>query len=176
MASGSEKKKKRADKATKEPHRRADSFVEFLPELNSESDRGRALIACSYMDDLLKKALLAYFVNQEIGPKLVQGFSAPLGTFSTRTTAAYALGLISEKEFKEINTLREIRNKFAHQVQVSFDDQSISDLCKNLTMTAKEATNAKGRYTSAAVSLILTLSNRPKHISRRRGQPEEWPY
>src|SRR5947208_1359141 len=109
------------------PHLR--DFLRFLPELNKESARGCVLISCSYLDDLMRETLLAFFVEGETGKRLVEGFNAPLGTFSTRSSAAFALGLISERELKELTILRRIRNRFAHHVHASFEMQEIRDLC-----------------------------------------------
>jgi mannitol operon repressor len=159
------------------PHLR--EFFGFLPELNKESDRGRVLISCSYLDDLMRRILLAFVIDRDSSQRLVEGFNAPLGTFSTRTAAAYALGLITEREFKECDTLRRIRNRFAHDMRASFDAQDIGDLCRNLTMAAQDydavVVDMRGRYTTAAVALILGLTNRPVYVARKRRQPEDWP-
>jgi mannitol operon repressor len=156
-------------------------FFGFLPELNKESDRGRVLISCSYLDELLRQTLLAFFIEDDNSNRLVEGFNAPLGTFSTRISAAFALGLISEREFKECNTLRRVRNRFAHNVQASFDIQEIRDLCQNLTYAAPDygdapPIDARGRYTTAAVALILNLTNRPHYVSKHRQAFRDWPY
>ena len=160
-------------------HPHLKEFVGFLPELNKESDRGRVLITCSYLDDLMRRILLAFLIDRDSSLRLVEGFNAPLGTFSTRTTTAFALGLITEREFKECDTLRRVRNRFAHDMQASFDAQDISDLCRNLTMSAQDydavVVDVRGRYTTAAVALILGLVNRPVYVARTRRQPEDWP-
>lgn len=155
-------------------------FLEFLPELNKESDRGQALISCSYLDELLRQTLLAFFIEDDNSNRLVEGFNAPLGTFSTRLSAAFALGLISEREFKECNTLRRIRNRFAHHVQASFDMQEIRDLCQNLTYAAQDygtvTVDIRSRYSTAAIALILNLTNRPHYVSKKRRAFQDWPY
>ncbi len=160
-------------------HPHLKEFLGFLPELNRESDRGRVLITCSYLDDLMRRILLAFVVDKDSSQRLVEGFNAPLGTFSTRTTAAFALGLITEREFKECDTLRRVRNRFAHEMQASFDSQDVSDLCRNLTMAAQDydavVVDVRGRYTTAAVALILKLVNRPVYVARKRRHLEEWP-
>jgi mannitol operon repressor len=160
-------------------HPHLGEFFDFLPELNKESDRGRVLISCSYLDELMRRILLAFVIDRDSSPRLFDGFNAPLGTFSTRTAAAYALGLITEREFNECETLRRIRNRFAHDVHASFDTQDIRDLCHNLTKAAQNydavVVDARGRYTTAAVALILSLTNRPAYVSRKRRQPEDWP-
>jgi mannitol operon repressor len=89
------------DPADREPldvcHPHLKDFFGFLPELNKESDRGRALIACSYLDELMRRILLAFLIERDGTKRLVEGFNAPLGTLSTRTAATYAVGLISER-------------------------------------------------------------------------------
>jgi hypothetical protein len=160
-------------------HPHLKDFLGFLPELNKESDRGRVLIACSYLDELMRRILLAFLIERDGTKRLVEGFNAPLGTLSTRTAAAYAMGLLSEREFKECETLRRIRNRFAHDVHASFDAQDIRDLAHTLTMAAQGyddvVVDARGRYTTAAVALIMHLTNRPAYVSRKRRQAEDWP-
>ena len=166
-------------KSVEEAHPHLKEFFGFLPDLNKESDRGCVLIACSFLDELMRRIVLAFLIDRDDTGRLVDGFNAPLGTLSTRVAAAYGLGLISEREFKECETLRRIRNRFAHDVHASFNSQDIRDLAHNLTMSAKDydavLVDARGRYTTAAVALILNLTNRPVYVSRKRLQPEHWP-
>ena len=172
------------DPAERQPlevtHPHLAEFSAFLPELNKESDRGLVMIAMSFVDELMRRTLLAFLLEGDTSSSLVEGFNAPLGSLATRCAAAFALGLISERELKEADTLRKIRNQFAHHVHVSFENQSIGNLCKNLTMAAEEygsvTVGARGRFTTAAVALILHLTNRPHYVSRQRRQFSEWPY
>lgn len=160
-------------------HPHLGEFFGFLPELNKESDRGRVLISCGYLDELMRRILMSFVIDRDSSQRLVEGFNAPLGTFITRTAAAYALGLISETEFKDCETLRRIRNRFANDIHASFDTQDICDLSHNLTMAAQNydtvIVDARARYTTAAVALILNLTNRPIYVARKRRQLEEWP-
>src|SRR5689334_4375929 len=107
-------------------------FVDFIEELNDESERGTALIANAMIDDLLLQCIRAFLIQHKLTDRLLKGFNAPLGTYSARTVAAFSMGLISEDELREITTLREIRNVFAHNVHCTFTQQNISDLCANL--------------------------------------------
>jgi len=107
-------------------------FFAFLKELNRESERGAALIAASMIDDLLRRCLLAFFINHKAALKLLDGFNAPLGTLAARTRAAVCVGLLSESEYKECETIRAIRNKFAHNIHVRFSDKEIATLCSGL--------------------------------------------
>jgi hypothetical protein len=160
------------------PH--LEEFAAFLPALNRESDRGMALIATSFVDELLKRTLQAFHVDHPRSLKLVDGFGAPLGDMATRTTACFALGLISETEADEADRLRKIRNRFAHDIHVAFDDQKITAMCGNLVMAAQDygdvVVGARGRFATSATGLILNLTNRPHYVSRQRRKFTAWPY
>ncbi len=51
------------------PHLKA--FAGLLPELNRESDRGCVMVACSYLDELLRQMLLAFLVEAPTSMDLV---------------------------------------------------------------------------------------------------------
>jgi hypothetical protein len=160
-------------------HPHLKDFAAFLPELNKESDKGMVLIATSFVDKLLKRIVLVFLVEGKPGLSLVDGFNAPLGTFSSRTAAAVALGLIPDREYKECDILRKIRNQFAHHVHISFEDNGIRDQCRNLTMAAQDydevVVDARGRFSTSAVCLILNLTNRPHYVAKSRRSFSGWP-
>lgn len=161
-------------------HPHLQGFMSFLPELNKESDRGAFLVSCSYLDELLGNILVAFLIERKGSTALVEGFNAPLGTFSTRASAAVALGLITAEEFQECETLRRIRNRFAHDIHASFAMPAIRDLGKNLTYSAKPydevKVDARGECVSAAVGLIMDLTNRPAYVEKHRRKEQHWPY
>lgn len=160
------------------PHLRP--FLAFMSELSKETDRGAALIATSYIDDMLRQTIAAFLIDSPASALLLEGFNAPLGTFSTRIAASAALGLISEREANEANKLRKIRNLFAHHVHVSFDDQNVRDLCRNLEMAAQDhgdvIVDSRGRFSTSAVAVIMNLTNRPHYVRQERLQPRAWKY
>lgn len=159
-------------------HPHLNDLITFLPELNKESDRGMALIATSFIDELLHRTIEAFLIKGHWAKALLEGFNAPLGSFSTRITAAAALGLISELEAKEANLLRKIRNMFAHEVHVSFRDQKVEALCGNLELSAKDygdvIVGARGQFSTAAVALIINLTNRPHYVGLQRLPCRDW--
>lgn len=155
-------------------------FRKFLESLNSESDRGTVLISTAMLDDLLQRVITSFLLDHPDTVKLIDGFNAPLGTLSSRCLAAHAMGLISSREYSELGIMRKIRNRFAHDIHVSFDDQQMKDLCRNLAYKAEDygdvVMSAKGQFTTAATALILNLTNRPHYVSLKRLAPHEWPY
>ena len=155
-------------------------FGKFLDGLNRESARGAVLISLAMIDDLLQRTIASFLLEGVDADKLLEDFNAPLGSVSSRALAARALGLISVSEYTEINTIRKVRNRFAHDIHVSFEDQQIKDFCRSLTYKAHDyegvIVSPHGQFTSAATSLILNLTNRPQYVSHRRLAEQEWPY
>jgi mannitol operon repressor len=92
----------------------AEDLAKFVEELKRESDRGLALVAAALIDDKLGEALRSFFCEGPSAAKLLDDSNAALGTFSSRSEACFALGLIDSYECAEIALLRKVRNEFAH--------------------------------------------------------------
>jgi mannitol operon repressor len=153
-------------------------FKRFLDASNKESERGLALICGAMIDDLLERSILAFLIDHEETKRLLRGFNAPLETLAARALGAFALGLMSEREYHECEKLRKIRNVFAHNVHALFTDQNVRDLCANLEFSAKDfgdvVVGARGQYATSATWLILSLTNRPIFVSERRLSYRSW--
>lgn len=164
--------------------RRTDTEIEqlakFFASFNKESDRGAALVAASMLDDHLEKILTAFFVESSAARELISGFNAPLGTFSSRASAAAALGLIQENEFKEITIVRKIRNEFGHGWEpLTFESESVAALTRKLPWLGPaelEATSKnRGRFNFAIVALLTDLLWRVRLVSSERRTSKTWP-
>ena len=105
-----------------------------LKELISETDRGSAIVAGAILDDLLGQLLASYLV--ENGDASGQLFSsdtnAPLSSFGSRLTATYVVGLIQKHEREALRIVKRIRNRFAHDLDLNFADNSIQSQCERL--------------------------------------------
>lgn len=161
-----------------ETHPHLTSFVDFLHDFNKETERGAALAAAAMIDDQLGRIIEAFMIPNKGSQALVSGFNAPLGSFASRIEAAFGLGLISETEYRECGLIRKVRNEFAHQIKVSFATEKVVRLCGQLQLSAKDygdvRVETRGQFTTAAVALILNLTNRPHYVGQRRLQPVEW--
>ena len=146
-------------------------FVPFLDDLNKETPRGAVLVAAAYLEQQLGEIVASFLVEGRPAKSLLGGF-APLGTFAARAAAAEALGLISADEFGDLQRIRKVRNEFAHNHRATFSDPGIARLCSALTHSAKDhgdvVVDARGQFTTAAVSLILNFINRPYYVSKKR--------
>lgn len=116
-----------------------DDWNKFFEELQNESPRAAVIIAGAFLDAQLRDLLSNFLVDDS---KVVDEFlgsdknpDRPLSSFSSRIKAAYCLGLISKDIYQDLNTVRTIRNRFAHKMHgYTFDDPEIVKLCNSLKL------------------------------------------
>lgn len=151
---------------------------EFREALESESERGSVLVACSWLDHLLEEMLSAWFPNKKAGKKLTEGFNSPLGTFSARVNSCYAIGLIAESEYRQLELLRKIRNEFAHSFShMSFENKRVEDRVRTLPSHGRRPElNIRGRFESAVDVLVMNLRYRTDVWSKEPPRPMEIPW
>lgn len=101
--------------------------------LDSLDERGLILSLSAFSEDSLGVILSNFMLDNKVSKQLLEGFNSPLGTFSSRIKACYSLGLITEKQYSDLEILRKIRNKFSHTWEkVSFSDKDISQQISKL--------------------------------------------
>jgi mannitol operon repressor len=157
-----------------ETHPHLKEFTEFLAEFNKETERGAALAAAAFLDDLLGRIIFNFLIPNDSGHSLVDGFNAPFGTLSARIAACHAMGLISEDEFREAEIVRKVRNEFAHKVKMSFENDRVRSLCANMKFSVPGEKSARWQFTSASVVLVMNLTNRPHYVAQRPLKYGEW--
>lgn len=170
-----------ADDPRSWPHLKA--FFPYLELLQTESDRGKVLISCGFLEEQLKQVLLAFMIDDQVADSLLEGANAPLGTFSSRIASTYSLGLISEDEHHDLNHIRRIRNDFAHDISTTFQTQSVVDRCRQLRLKAHDyfsetmgqvTVDPPGQFQTSAVSLIMNLTNRAHYVAQARRSYGNW--
>jgi mannitol operon repressor len=139
------------------------------------------LTAVAMLDDLLGRVLQSFLIDNEGTKALMEGPFAPIGTLAAKAAAAYAMGLISADEKREIDTLRKIRNVFAHEVHVSFSSEKVAKLCVKLMFCAEATGNiavdsSRGQFSTSSAFMILSLTNRPHYVRERRLTYQKWKY
>jgi len=135
-----------------------DQLEDILDVFQSESDRACAVLGASYLEYLLAKAIIKAMPHgEEISQGFFYGPLAPLGTFWSRIEAAYGLGLISNEIRSDLHTIRDLRNDFAHELEIhSFEQNNhIRDLKRNL----KIGTSFAQRYKEPHRSNLLSPRN-----------------
>jgi len=152
----------------------------FLASFNEESDRGASLVAASMLDDRLAQVLSAFFIESSAATDLISGFNAPLGTFSSRASAAAALGLIEENEFREITLIRKIRNEFGHGWEpLTFESENVAVHARKLPWLGptelEETSDNRARFNFAVAILLTDLIWRVRLVSSERRTSKKWP-
>lgn len=111
-------------------HKTTDTWIHNLEILqeeldNSSSDRSCVIVAAAYLDDILRVLLETFMtppINKNQDNNLFSGYG-PLSSFSNRILFSFRLGLISEYEYRALQSIRKIRNHFAHDLS----SESMSD-------------------------------------------------
>jgi DNA-binding MltR family transcriptional regulator len=149
----------------------------FARELQSETDRGAALVGTAVIDHYLVDVLRAFLISKSAAARLLDGMNAPLGTFSARIDATYALGLIGADEHSECHILRRIRNLFAHQRHgLSFIDEKIAALCSLLQgrLFSQTLYSPRDHFIESVLFLAGRLLSRSSRASKIKLKPQDW--
>lgn len=139
--------------------------------LDGLDDRGLVLSLSAFAEDSLGTLLTAFMLPSDASKKLLEGFNAPLGTFSARTMAAYSLGLINKFQFDDLERLRKIRNEFAHTWQViEITKPNIFSLIEKMSFSRiddhfPKTPNEKLR--SSIICLLIEISSMVNQISKQ---------
>lgn len=93
-----------------------DSFIEFIEEFANETDRAAVVLGAAQLDMPLYQIIqLHLFPSNGSKDELLDGDS-PLGTFSSKISLVFRLGLIDIYLVRVLHLIRKIRNSFAHEV------------------------------------------------------------
>lgn len=104
--------------------------VEMITE---RSDRAIVIIGAALLEDELRRYLESCFVADKVSRELFERQRA-LGDFSARIDVALAAGLIPRWMWDDLDTIRRIRNHFAHRIGTgTFDHQPASQLLQRLS-------------------------------------------
>ncbi len=158
----------------------------FLDASRNETDRGRALVVSSLIEEMLEEVIKAFLLENSATKSLFDAANAPLSTLSAKASISRALGLISAEEFRDITAIRKIRNAFAHSVMCSFDDPKILDWASTLKVGMKyldalesgnksRVDDPKQRFGMVTTSIITSLYNRAHYVRKQKLRDSSWP-
>lgn len=104
---------------------------EFHRLFNEEgaNDRAIAIVGPSFLDTQLEHLLINFFIEDEREVRQLLKPDRPIGTFGSRTTLAFCLGLIGKIVRDDLRLVGKIRNRFAHNLEASFDSEPIRSWC-----------------------------------------------
>ena len=150
---------------------------DLYAELKGESERAAAIFGAAVLDELLRQVLVASMIPDDEEVAKLTRESGALGTFAARIRAAYCLELISNEERHDLDTIRKIRNPFAHHIRPpSFSKGEIRELSLSLEI-GKRFLNQEQRafprdsFQATTAALAYSLAVRSLQIKRERPQP-----
>lgn len=94
-----------------------------------KNDRALAIVGAAFLDTLLEHILITFLVDDPKEVAELLRYDQPLGTYGNRTRAAYCLGLVNNTIRDDLRLVGKIRNRFAHDLYATFEDQQIADWC-----------------------------------------------
>jgi DNA-binding MltR family transcriptional regulator len=118
-----------------------------------------AIVGASIIAEYLRAALLSRMrpLSKTVEARLFEGYG-PLSSFSSRIDIAFALDVVSHQIRDDMNTIKKIRNTFAHSEKIlHFTEPEIADLCKKLRTWDVQKTNFQG-VTSRAFGRLAATS------------------
>lgn len=172
---------KSKNKTLQEQIREAPLVVgELLTHIVTETDRGAIISAAAALDDALVDLLTAFLRANASSEKLVTGYNSPLGTFSSRIAMADALGLLTEEDFADLETIRKIRNFAAHKWQgVTFESGELRSLAHSLLKVSvsiqQAGRNPRECFNCAFTILIFALFTRTTAVKHLELHPQARP-
>jgi hypothetical protein len=110
---------------------------DFFNGLSDKSDRDVALAMCAYLDDTLNSMFRKVLIDEgkpegDFIQSIMKGYG-PLSDFRARIALAYALGWFGQRVRERLDTIRGIRNQFAHHYKIdSFEHPDVAAECDKL--------------------------------------------
>jgi hypothetical protein len=110
-----------------------DDIAPALQALSGESDRGAAIIGAAILDLALTAALKEHLQKHEKVAQTFFAITGPVGDLATKIDLALLVGLVGKDMHRDLVTIKDIRNYFAHKLNVSdFKSEAIRKLATNL--------------------------------------------
>jgi len=96
-------------------------------------------------------------IHKKLEKTLFEGYG-PLSTFRSKIDLAYALEIFYEEQHDDAQSIRKIRNTFAHTTKkLNFSTQLVIDNCKNLSTYDGERTDFHAVFEEAIAALVAHL-------------------
>jgi len=149
-----------------------EDWLRLISEFRGESDRAAALVGAALLDANLEQLLKLYLVDDEYQVERMLG--SGLRTLGARIRACYCLGLISRAERADLVCIQTIRNHFAHNLHVSFEDPGVSESCHRLKMITPllhgQQVSKRVRFERTVCMLSMLIVQRQEEAAQSRLQ------
>jgi hypothetical protein len=163
-----------AGKLPSEASQRLKDVVSFRTSITEETDRGAVLMSAAYLDDKLKELIELRLVQDKKIIRRAFDFNGPLGSFSSRINFAYLLGLLPKNAMRDLHTIREIRNQFAHYAApLSYDHEKVKLLCERLVFHGvKDAAEPGAKFRRSVMGLLTLITLAFEKVQHLAAEPD----
>jgi hypothetical protein len=138
-------------------------FYDVIDEIKTGSPRATAIVAGAFVEDHLTRVIRWRLVQKPVSKDKNPADDmfrpgGPVGDFSNKIDLAYVLACITKEAWKELDTIRRIRNAFAHKMEISdFDAAGIADRCANLKLWEEIKIKLRPADNTKSGKIILTI-------------------
>ena len=94
----------------------SEAVNQTLSELGHDSDRAAGIVGAVLVEESLTALLKSRLLPDEDLIRELFRSSGPLGAFSVKINTGFLMGLYSSTARRELETIKDIRNEFAHRV------------------------------------------------------------
>ena len=110
------------------------STKDFLKRFASESERGAVLSMVAYLDTKVTAFVKKMWIDDErIQELMLRPDSGSMGSLGAKIGLCYLSGWLTNRTYKDLSTIIQIRNLFAHQLDVTnFNHSMIDSHCRKL--------------------------------------------
>jgi DNA-binding MltR family transcriptional regulator len=96
-------------------------------------DLACAVVGATLLDYSMTNMLELFFIQGSTSQQMLAP-NGLLSDFSSRARMLYVLGMIPDTLYASLNHVAQIRNKFAHQLDVTFADTEVQEWVKKLVL------------------------------------------
>lgn len=143
-----------------------------IEEMEATSDRAAAIVIASLVEDRLTSALQAAMADAPSIKSDLFRSSGPLGSFAAKGDLALLVGLLTEDAHKDLNTMRRIRNVFAHELKpTQFDtNDQIRQLAQNFVLIERMICSLDAETVPAGFAFAMKVADYDLLKSLPRGR------
>lgn len=103
-----------------------DALLEFSRLFRDETnDRAMVIVGMAFLDTQLEHVARNFLIDDEKEVGTLLQYDQPLGAYGNKFRAIYCLGLIGKTVRDDLRLVGKIRNRFAHDLYASFDDDAV---------------------------------------------------
>src|SRR5437870_4238944 len=96
----------------------SDDESKAIAALENDSDRAASIVAATIVEGRLERAIKCRLHPRKSETEEFFRPSGPLGSFAIKIKLAYLMGIFGDQAYRDLITLKEIRNSFAHHLDI----------------------------------------------------------